>query len=137
MTCNEARAARIAGALLFTLTGSVVVTSVLNFLGFREAHESLVGIEILLAPAVVMLWFASRKRQLAAVTSSAALKTDAPESALYGQLALIALVCLCVNAVWNRPWADPLAALAVVPFTVRERWEAVRSSRLGSQCPPI
>src|ERR1017187_9101954 len=74
---NEARAARIAGVLLLTLAGLVVLTSILNFLGYREAQRSLVGIGILLAAAVVMPWLASRKRQLVAITSSAALKADA------------------------------------------------------------
>ena len=44
---NEARAARIAGTLLFTLAGLVVLTSVLNFVGYREAQQSLVGVGIL------------------------------------------------------------------------------------------
>ncbi len=38
--------------------------------------------------------------------------------------------------IWHRSWADPAAAaLALVPLIVREGWEAVRSSRLGCQCP--
>jgi divalent metal cation (Fe/Co/Zn/Cd) transporter len=81
---NEARAARIAGALLFVLAGLVVLTSVLNFLGYREAQRSPLGIGILLAAAFAMPWLAARKRQLAAITSSAALKADAVESALCG-----------------------------------------------------
>jgi divalent metal cation (Fe/Co/Zn/Cd) transporter len=91
---NEARAARIAGALLFMLAGLVVLTSVLNFLGYREAQRSPVGIGILLAAAVVMPWLATRKRRkrkLAAITSNAALKADAVESALCGYMAWIAL----------------------------------------------
>jgi len=134
---TETRAARIAGGLLFTLVGFVVVTSVLNFLGYREAQRSLVGIAILLAAAFVMPWLASQKRQLAVVTSSAALKADAAESALCGYMAWIALAGLCVNAVWHRPWADPVAALALVPLILREGWEAVCSSRLGCQCSSI
>lgn len=134
---TEARAARLAGVLLFMLAGFVVVTSVLNFFGYREAQRSLVGIAILLAAAFVMPWVASRKRQLAAITSSAALKADAAESALCGYMAWIALSGLAVNAVWNKSWADPLAALALVPLIIREGWEAVRSSRLGCQCPPM
>src|SRR6266852_6223925 len=90
-TLNEARAARIAGVLLFTLAGLVMLTSVLNFLGYREAQRSLIGIGILLAAAIVMPWLASWKRKLAVVTSSAALKADAAESALCGYMAWIAL----------------------------------------------
>jgi divalent metal cation (Fe/Co/Zn/Cd) transporter len=127
---NEARAARIAGALLFMLAGLVVLTSVLNFLGHREAQRSPVGIGILLAAAVVMPWLATRKRKLAAITSSAALKADAVESALCGYMAWIVLAGLAVNAIWGKSWADPAAALALLPLIVREGWEA----RKGKPC---
>jgi divalent metal cation (Fe/Co/Zn/Cd) transporter len=132
---KEARAARIAGALLFILAGLVVLTSVLNFLGYREAQRSFVGIGILLAAAVGMPWLAARKRQLAAITSSAALKADAAESALCGYMAWIALVGLAVNAFWGKSWADPLAALALTPLILREGWDAVRTQRVCCHCP--
>jgi len=51
---DEARAARIAGGLLLVLAGLVVLTSGLNFIGYREAERSLIGITILLAAAVAM-----------------------------------------------------------------------------------
>ena len=136
-TLAEARAARIAGGLLFALAGFVVLTSVLNFFGYHEAQRSLVGIGILLAAAVMMPWLASQKRKLAVVSSSSALKADAAESALCGYMAWIGLAGLTINAIWYRSWADPVAALALVPLIVREGWEAVRFSRLGCQCPPI
>jgi divalent metal cation (Fe/Co/Zn/Cd) transporter len=89
------------------------------------------------AAAVVMPWLASRKRQLAAITSSSALKADAAESALCGYMAWIALVGLVINAIWGKSWADPAAALALAPLIIREGWEAVRPSRPGCPCPPI
>lgn len=134
---GEARAARIAGGLLFALAGFVVLTSVLNLFGYREAQRSLVGIGILLAAAVVMPWLASRKRKLAIVTSSAALKADAAESALCGCMAWIALAGLAVNAVWGKRWADPVAALALTPLILREGWEAAHGSRLGCPCSEV
>ncbi len=130
-TLGEARAARIAGGLLFALAGFVVLTSILNFIGYREADRSLVGIGILIAAAVMMPWLANRKRKLAVVTSSAVLKADAAESALCGYMAWIALAGLVVNAIWNKPWADPVAALALTPLILREAWEAVHSPKLG------
>ena len=133
-TLGEARAARIAGGLLVALTGFVVLSSILNLIGYGEAHRSLVGMGILLAAAVVMPWLASRKRKLAVVTSSAALKADAAESALCGYLAWIALAGLAVNAIWNKPWADPVAALALTPLIVREGWEAIDAARLRCSC---
>jgi divalent metal cation (Fe/Co/Zn/Cd) transporter len=133
---NEARAARIAGVLLFALAGFVMLTSVLNFLGYCEAQRSLVGIGILLAAAVVMPWLASRKRQLAVITSSAALNADAAESALCGYMAWIALAGLLINAIWGKSWADPLAALALTPLIVREGRAAIRTAKLGCECSP-
>jgi len=130
-TLGEARAARIAGGLLFALAGFVLLTSILNFIGYREADRSLVGIGILIAAAVMMPWLANRKRKLAVVTSSAVLKADAAESALCGYMAWIALAGLVVNAIWNKPWADPVAALALTPLILREAWEAVHSPKLG------
>jgi divalent metal cation (Fe/Co/Zn/Cd) transporter len=129
---NESGAARIAGGLLFALAALVTLTSALNFLGYREAQRSPLGIGILLVAAVVMPWLAKRKRQLAAVTSSAALKADAAQSGLCGYMAWIALVGLLVNAIWGKPWADPLAALALIPLMLREGWMALRSSKLCS-----
>ena len=134
---SEMAAARIAGALLFALAGLVVLTSMLSLVGYREAQRSLLGIAILLAAGVVMPWLATRKRKLAAIASSAALKADAVESALCGYMAWIALAGLVVNAIWGKSWADPVAALALVPLIVREGLETGRSSRLGCQCPPI
>src|ERR1700680_2785188 len=131
---NEARAARIAGALLLMLAGLVVLTSVLNFLGYREAQRSLVGIGILVAAAIGMPWLAARKRQLAAITSSASLKADAAESALCAYMAWIALAGLAVNVIWGKSWADPVAAMALIPLIVKEGWEAIHSSKLCCDC---
>jgi divalent metal cation (Fe/Co/Zn/Cd) transporter len=127
---DEARAARIAGALLLALAGLVVLTSVLNFIGYSEAHRSLTGIGILLVAAVAMPLLASRKRKLAVLTSSAALKADAAESALCGYMAWIALAGLAVNVIWRKSWADPVGALALIPLILREGWEALKSERV-------
>ena len=88
----------------------------------------------MLAAAVVMPWLGSRKRHLAAVTPSAALKADAAESALRGYMAWIALSGLVVNAIWHKPWADPVAALALIPLILRDGWQAMHASRLGCGC---
>ena len=122
----ERKAARIAGALLFVLAASVIATSVVALLGYGEARPTVLGIGILIAAAAFMPLLAREKRRLSAQTASAALRADAAESALCGYLSLIALAGLVVNAVWHLRWADPAAALVVVPLILREGWEAVR-----------
>lgn len=131
---SEARAARIAGVLLFALAGLVVTTSVLNFLGYRLAQRTVVGMGILLAAAFAMPWLANQKRHLGAITSSAALKADATQSALCSYMAWIAPAGLLVNAVWGISWTDPVAALALTPLILREGWMTVHTSRLGCDC---
>jgi divalent metal cation (Fe/Co/Zn/Cd) transporter len=131
---NETRAARIAGVLLFMLAAFVALTSGLNFLGYGEAQRSMVGIGLLLAAAGIMPWLARRKRRLVAITSSAALKADAAQSALCAYMAWIALAGLLVNAIWGIRWADPVAALALIPLILREGWMAVHSSKVGCEC---
>jgi divalent metal cation (Fe/Co/Zn/Cd) transporter len=122
----EKLAARIAGGLLFALAACVLLTSGTALLGKREARPSLAGIALLVVAAVVMPWLAGQKRKLSVTASSAALKADAVESAVCGYMAWIALAGLSVNAVWGIKWADPLAALCLTPFILREGWEAVR-----------
>jgi divalent metal cation (Fe/Co/Zn/Cd) transporter len=40
-------------------------------------------------------------------------------------MAWIALAGLSINALWGIKWADPVAALCLTPFILREGWEAV------------
>lgn len=123
----EEKAAQIAGALLFPLAAFVLLASTLSLLGLlAEPRPSWVGIVLLILAAVVMPWLARQKRLLSAVTGSAALRADATESAVCGYLALIALAGLGANTVWKVNWADPVAALALLPFILHEGWEAMK-----------
>ena len=126
----EERAGKIAGGLLFVLAAFVVFTSVLTLLGHVEARPSPIGVVLLVVAAMIMPWLAAQKRHLSITTASASLRGDAAESAVCGYLALIALAGLVVNAVWKVSWADPVAALALLPLIVREGWEV----RKGKPC---
>ena len=129
----ERRAVRIAGVLLFVLAGCVVTTSVMALLGYTEPKPTLLGIAILVAAAVVMPLLAKEKRWLSAATGSAALRADSVQSALCAYLSLIALTGLAINAVWHVKWADPLAAIAILPLIIWEGHEAMRG-RPGGCC---
>jgi divalent metal cation (Fe/Co/Zn/Cd) transporter len=125
----EKLAARVAGGLPFIVAGFVVVSSGLSLLGYRQPQSSFAGIILLIVAAIGMPWLASQKRKLATQVASASLRADATESALCGYLSLIALVGLLANLIFHAPWADPIAALSLVPLITREGWEAVHSSR--------
>jgi divalent metal cation (Fe/Co/Zn/Cd) transporter len=128
---SEKHAARIAAVLLFILAAYVAVVSVLTLVGYSEPKTTCFGIGILIAATAIMPWLAKEKRKLSAITGSAALRADAAESALCAYLALIALVGLGINAIWHIWWADPVAALVIVPLILWEGWEAMRGKACG------
>jgi len=127
----ERQAARVAGGLLFALAAFVAVTSVTSLLGYSEPKPTFLGISILIAAAAVMPWLAKEKRRLSGATGSAALRADAAQSALCAYLSLIALVGLAINAIWHVGWADPIAALALLPLIFWEGREAMRGKACG------
>jgi divalent metal cation (Fe/Co/Zn/Cd) transporter len=127
----ERRAARIAGALLFVLAAYVAITSVASLLGYSQPRPTFMGIAILVAAAAVMPWLAREKRRLSGAIGSSALRADAAQSALCAYLSLIALAGLAINAIWHLKWADPIAALVVLPLIVWESRETMRGRACG------
>jgi divalent metal cation (Fe/Co/Zn/Cd) transporter len=123
---SEKLVARIAGGLLFVLAAFVALASVLTLLGRVETRPSPIGIAVLILAAIAMPWLAKQKRKLSAAVGSASLRADAAESAVCGYLALIALAGLAINAVWRVRWADPVAAMALLPLILYEGWEAMK-----------
>jgi divalent metal cation (Fe/Co/Zn/Cd) transporter len=80
----------------------------------------------LIAAAAVMPWLAREKRRLSGASRSAVLRADAAQSALCAYLSLIALAGLAINAMWRVKFADPIAALAILPPIVWDGREAMR-----------
>jgi divalent metal cation (Fe/Co/Zn/Cd) transporter len=123
---SERLAARVAGVLLFALAAYVALIATLALVGRGEARPSLLGIVVLIVAAVLMPVLARQKRRLSALTASAALRADATQSALCGYLSIIALAGLVANAFWGIGWADPVAALCLIPLVMREGWQALK-----------
>ena len=121
---TEKLAARITGSLLFALAAYVTLAAARALLGHAEVRPSILGMVVLIVAAVVMPNLAHQKRLLSTLTASAALRADAAESALCGYLSIIALAGLVANAVWGITWADPAAALCLIPLVMREGWQA-------------
>jgi divalent metal cation (Fe/Co/Zn/Cd) transporter len=127
LSIDEKKAAQITGLLLFALAAFILASSILAYTNphFRP-EPSYLGIALLIAAVIVMPWLSARKRTLAARTGSASLKADAIQSSLCAYLAWIALGGLVVNAVFKVSWADPIAALLLLPIVLREGSEAMQ-----------
>ena len=127
----ERLAAQIVGVLLFALAAYVALASATSLLGYSEAKPTPMGIGVLAIAAAVMPWLAREKRRLSASTGSAALRADAAESALCAYLSVIALAGLGINAIWHLRWADPVAALVILPVMIWEGRESMRGKPCG------
>jgi divalent metal cation (Fe/Co/Zn/Cd) transporter len=125
---TEKLAARITGILLFALAAYVALVAGRALLGHGEVRPSFLGIVVLIVAAVAMPVLAQQKRRLSMLTASAALRADAAESALCGYLSIIALGGLVANAIWGITWADPVAALCLIPLVMREGWQAFKGN---------
>jgi divalent metal cation (Fe/Co/Zn/Cd) transporter len=97
-------------------------------LWLREIPDaSIPGIVILLLSVVIMPVLASAKRHVAARLESRALKADAKQTSLCAYLSAIALAGVLLNGLLGWWWADPVAALAMVPIIAAEGIEGIRA----------
>jgi divalent metal cation (Fe/Co/Zn/Cd) transporter len=127
---NEQAAARIAGTLLFGLAAYIVVDAGRRLAGYGEAAEqSLVGIALTAASLVAMPILGWAKLHIADRLGSGALRADSYETIACAWLSLTTLVGLSLNGAFGWAWADPAAALLIVPLVVREGLEAWRDDR--------
>ena len=123
----ERRTSRIAGILLLGLAAYIVIDAGRRLLGFgTKAEESFVGIALTAISLVVMPFLGWLKLRTARALQSGALRADAYETIACSWLSLTTLLGLVLNAVFGWWWADPLAALAIVPLVVREGLEGLR-----------
>jgi divalent metal cation (Fe/Co/Zn/Cd) transporter len=121
----ERSTARIIGWSFLALAFYVAIDSV-NALVHRNAPErSVTGLVLLALSAVVMPVLARAKRRVARALASGALEADAMQTSLCAYLSIIALVGVALNAFVGWWWADPVAALAMVPIIAREGVEGV------------
>jgi divalent metal cation (Fe/Co/Zn/Cd) transporter len=126
----ERRAARGAGFLLFALGVYIVIDSARLLLTSNRPESSPVGIGLTVLSLIVMPLLARAKLGAAAGLGSRALRADAHETIVCAWLSATTLLGLGLNAVLGWWWADPVAALAMLPLIVREGIEAWRPSPL-------
>jgi divalent metal cation (Fe/Co/Zn/Cd) transporter len=122
---------RIIGWSFLALAVYVVVDSANALLRREPPERSIVGLVLLALSAVVMPMLARAKRRVARAMTSRALEADAMQTSLCAYLSLIALAGVGLNAAFGWWWADPVAALVMVPLIVREGVEGVKARHCG------
>jgi len=123
----EAITHRIVGFCFVALAAFVVVDSG-KTLWFRERPDrTIAGIVILSMSVLVMPLLARAKLKIAAAIQSGALRAEARQTSLCAYLSIIALVGVLLNATLGWWWADPVAALCMVPIIISEGINGLRA----------
>lgn len=126
----EQRALRLVGISFLVLAAYVSYDSVKSLIRHEAPDESITGIVLAAVSLVIMPLLVRAKRRVARSIGSAALQADAMQTQLCAYLSAILLGGLALNATLAWWWADPVAALIMVPIIVNEGWEALR----GQHC---
>lgn len=133
---SEALALKLVGWGFLALASYVAFDAVQSLVQKEEPEASTIGIIIAALSVVVMPILARAKRNVAAQIESRALEADARQTDICVYLSFILLAGLGLNWAFGLWWADPVAALAMVPIIVREGVGALRgeSCGCGSSC---
>jgi divalent metal cation (Fe/Co/Zn/Cd) transporter len=118
---------RVIGTSFLALALLIAGEATASLARHDTAKPSIVGMAIALLSLVSMPLLASAKRRVARGLASDALTADAKQTALCAYLSAILLAGLAVNAMFGWWWADPLAALLMVPIIAREGVQGLRN----------
>jgi divalent metal cation (Fe/Co/Zn/Cd) transporter len=122
----EMLALRIVGICFLALALYVSYDSIKSLMNRDAPDESVPGVILAAASLIVMPLLARAKRKVASGISSGAMAADARQTELCTYLSAILLGGLLLNALFDWWWADPIAALVMVPIITREGIEALR-----------
>jgi divalent metal cation (Fe/Co/Zn/Cd) transporter len=123
---NERRALRVVGLCFMGLTVYIVYESTADLLQKRAPEQSIPGIILACVALAVMPILSRAKRKVARELSSAAMRADAKQTEFCAYLSAILLGGLLMNALFGLWWADPVAALIMVPIIAKEGIEGLR-----------
>ena len=120
---RERIALRIVSICFIALAAYITFESVVTLLHKRKPETSILGIVLALVSLGVMPVLTHLKRKVGTDLNSPAMHADAQQTQFSFYLSIILLVGLVANATLGWWWADPLAALGMVPFIAREGME--------------
>lgn len=124
-SATERKAVRLVGLTFFVLIAYIAAHSFVTLVGWApRPSESLVGIVLILASASVMSVLYVWKTRIARTIGSRALRAEATESLVCDIQDLTLFVGLGLNYLAGWWWADPIAALLLIPWLFKEGREA-------------
>ena len=126
----EHTALRLIGISFLLLAAYVAFDAAKSLIQREPPKSSYVGIAVAALSLVVMPYLARAKRRVAASIGSRALNADSRQTDICAYLSAILLGGLILNAALGWWWADPVAALVMVPIIAKEGIDGLR----GEHC---
>jgi divalent metal cation (Fe/Co/Zn/Cd) transporter len=129
--CRRARtersALRLVGVCFLGLAAYVGYEAVRDLIGKDAPGHSLPGILLACASLIVMPLLSRAKRRVGTALGSAAMHADARQTEFCTYQSAILLGGLLLNTTWGLWWADPVAALLMVPIIAKEGIDGLRN----------
>ncbi len=126
----EKRALYIVAATFFLLAAYIAYEAIGSLLNAEEPLISGVGIVLSILSLAIMPALAYAKQRTGRAMGSRALVADSKETWVCSYLSLALLLGIGLYALAGWWWADPVAALAMLPVIVWQGWETLTEARV-------
>jgi divalent metal cation (Fe/Co/Zn/Cd) transporter len=127
---REELAHRLVGVGFLALAAYITFDALHDLIAHEPPRVSYFGIAYAGACIIVMPLLARAKRRAATKLDSDALHADSHQSDICAYLSVLLLVGLGLNALFGWWWADPVAALCMLPIIIKEGFSGLR----GESC---
>src|SRR6266850_6862573 len=124
---NEKLSLRIVGVCFIALAAYITYEAVLDLIRKTAPEHSIPGIALACVSLIVMPILSRAKKKVGNALSSAAMNADARQTDFCVYLSAILLAGLLLNAGLGWWWADPIAALTMVPIVAKEGFDGVKA----------
>lgn len=123
---NERRALKIVGVCFLVLAAYITYESASDLWSKKAPEHSIPGIILACVSLAVMPLLSRAKRKVGFALGSAAMHADAKQTEFCTYLSAILLAGLLLNTLFGLWWADPAAALIMVPIIAKEGIEGLQ-----------
>ena len=131
---NERFSLRIVGICFLALSAYIAYESVADLISQKAPEHSIPGIILACVSLIVMPILSRAKKRVGKELSSAAMNADARQTDFCVYLSAILLAGLILNAALGWWWADPVAALTMVPIVAKEGFDGVKGKACCDSC---
>jgi divalent metal cation (Fe/Co/Zn/Cd) transporter len=129
---RERQATRLIGSTFLVLAAYVAFQAIRDLAIGAKPQVSVVGLVVAGVAIVAMPLLAVGKRRVGRALANGTLLADAAETTFCAVLSGATIIGVGLNAAFGWYWADPIAALVIAAFAVKEGREAFESEGDGA-----